>query len=62
MQLVYGCIDFSKIKELNQNSTRQKDDMKKVPFCGPANIRRHIQNLRRLGEIAPGFVQPWVAR
>jgi len=44
---------FSKIWERPQNSGRQNDDMKHVPYWGPTNVGRHGTKLDTQGICTP---------
>jgi hypothetical protein len=48
--------NFPKILEPPPNSTRQKGDMKEVPYWGPTNVKHHCTKLWLL---RPWLVQHW---
>lgn len=52
--LYQGWTNFPKIYEQPQKCRRQKDDMKHVPYWGPADIRRH---LTKFANLRPGFAR-----
>jgi hypothetical protein len=52
--------EFSKIYEPSQNSKPQKCDMKRFPYWGPTNIRRHRPKFSPHGDMAPEVCAPLV--
>jgi hypothetical protein len=53
-----GRTKFPKIQKPPQSSRYQKCDMNKFPYLGPANIRRHLTEFSRHGDLTLGICAP----
>jgi hypothetical protein len=51
--LIQECTNFLKFQEPTQSTSRQKGDMKEVPYCGSTNIRHQCTKFCCLGDLAP---------